>query len=63
MATPEDAQVFRHGHTTVAISTRLDNKTGQRVVLLADIQQIFADARVILNGGKIVSFLTDDKFM
>ncbi|KAF9358515.1 hypothetical protein BGX34_008900 [Mortierella sp. NVP85] len=60
MATPEDAQVFRHGHTTAAISTRLDNKTGQRIVLWADIWQIFANTKAILNGGKTVPLLTDD---
>jgi hypothetical protein len=40
----------------------LDSKSGQRIVLLRDVQHTFEDAKVILNGGKAVLFLTDDNF-
>ncbi|KAG0215740.1 hypothetical protein B0O80DRAFT_498329 [Mortierella sp. GBAus27b] len=47
---------------TVAIPTRLDIKTGLRIVLWRDIQQIFDSAKAVLNGGESVLFLTDDNF-
>ncbi|KAK3820028.1 MAG: hypothetical protein J3Q66DRAFT_336088 [Benniella sp.] len=65
MAAPvNDAQAFRYRHSqeVIAIPTRLDNKSGQRIVLLRDVQHAFEDAKTILNGGKAVLFLTDDNF-
>ncbi|KAF9358518.1 hypothetical protein BGX34_008903 [Mortierella sp. NVP85] len=45
-----------------SIPTRLDNKTGQHIVLWRDIQHIFTDAKAIFNKGEAVLFLTDDDF-
>ncbi|KAF9350903.1 hypothetical protein BGX34_000918 [Mortierella sp. NVP85] len=63
-ASENDAQAFRYRHSqeVIAIPTRLDNKSGQRIVLLRDVQHTFEDAKAVLNGGKAVLFLTDDNF-
>ncbi|KAF9347499.1 hypothetical protein BGX34_003101, partial [Mortierella sp. NVP85] len=47
---------------SIFISSRLDKKTGERVVLWKDIQNEVDDARRIRNGKKSVSFMTDDDF-
>ncbi|KAF9363433.1 hypothetical protein BGX34_004143 [Mortierella sp. NVP85] len=45
----------------VAIPTRQDPKSGQRVVRWKDIQQCFKDAQYVMNSGLAVMFLTDDE--
>jgi hypothetical protein len=47
---------------TITIPTRVDNKTGNRIILWKDIQQYFKNAQGVLNGGKAVLFLTDGNF-
>ncbi|KAF8980068.1 hypothetical protein BGZ46_004656 [Entomortierella lignicola] len=44
------------------IPTRLDNKTGQHIVLWKDIQLGFENAKCIKKGGALVLFLTDENF-
>lgn len=67
----QHSQAFRpvHGDSilnpqsrTVDIDTRLDNKTGERIILWKDVQMVFKDALYIRNGGTAVSFLMDDNF-
>ncbi|KAG0200340.1 hypothetical protein BGX31_004075, partial [Mortierella sp. GBA43] len=55
-------QTFRTKSSSevVTIPTRLDSKSGQRVVRWKDIQQHFENAKTILNGKCSVLFLTDD---
>ncbi|KAF9358517.1 hypothetical protein BGX34_008902 [Mortierella sp. NVP85] len=59
-----NAQIFRlrSSHETTSIPTRLDVKSGQRVVLWKDVLQYFKHAEGILNEGEAVLFLTDDNF-
>ncbi|KAF9354028.1 hypothetical protein BGX34_011249 [Mortierella sp. NVP85] len=59
-----NAQIFRLGssHETTSIPTRLDNTSGQHVVLWKDVLQYFKHAEGVLNEGKAVLFLTDDNF-
>jgi hypothetical protein len=47
---------------TVFISSRFDEKTGERIVLWDDIQNEIDDARRIRNGKRSVSFMTDGDF-
>ncbi|KAK3820118.1 MAG: hypothetical protein J3Q66DRAFT_439167 [Benniella sp.] len=56
-------QAFRADASSeiIAIPTRLDNETGQHVILWRDIQQYFEDAIGIVNNGEAVQFLADDK--
>ncbi|KAG0209557.1 hypothetical protein BGX31_002077, partial [Mortierella sp. GBA43] len=55
-------QTFRNKSSSevITIPTRLDPKSGQRVVRWKDIQQHFENAKTILNGKRSVLFLTDD---
>ena len=46
----------------ISIPTRLDTKSGVRIVLWRDIQRCFEHARYILCGQDVVLFLTDDNF-
>ncbi|KAF9356328.1 hypothetical protein BGX34_009990 [Mortierella sp. NVP85] len=46
----------------ITIPTRVDNKTGNRIILWKDVQQYFKNAQGVLNDGKAVLFLTDDNF-
>ncbi|KAK3820035.1 MAG: hypothetical protein J3Q66DRAFT_336099 [Benniella sp.] len=59
-----NAQIFRlrSSHESTSIPTRLDIKSGQRVVLWKDVLQYFKHAEGVLNEGKAVLFLTDDNF-
>ncbi|KAI8598215.1 hypothetical protein EDD21DRAFT_193477 [Dissophora ornata] len=61
-ATP--SQTFRVGSSTetFTIKARLDNKTGQYIILWKDIQNAFEDAKHVKHGNTIVSYLTDDDF-
>ncbi|KAG0226041.1 hypothetical protein B0O80DRAFT_498333 [Mortierella sp. GBAus27b] len=52
----------RASHETTTIPSRLDTKTGLRIVLWKDIQQFFKQAERILNGDQAVLFVTDDNF-
>ncbi|KAK3820027.1 MAG: hypothetical protein J3Q66DRAFT_439099 [Benniella sp.] len=58
------AQSFRVESSTniTSIPARLDNKSGQHIILWRDIQHVFADAKTVFNNGKAVLFLTDDNF-
>lgn len=58
------SQAFRHESSTktTSIPTRLDSKSGQRIILWKDIQQIFEGAKAVLDNGEAVLFLTDDDF-
>lgn len=46
----------------VFIASKLDKKSGERIVLWRDIQREIDDAYRIKNGKKSVSFMTDDGF-
>jgi hypothetical protein len=52
----------RESYETTTIPSRLDTKTGLRIVLWRDIEQFFKQAERILNGDEAVLFLTDDYF-
>ncbi|KAK3820114.1 MAG: hypothetical protein J3Q66DRAFT_166969 [Benniella sp.] len=58
------AQAFRVESSSkiITIPARLDPKCGKHIVLWRDVQQIFVNARAILNNGEAVVFLTDDNF-
>ncbi|KAF9181850.1 Vacuolar protein 8 [Haplosporangium sp. Z 11] len=47
---------------TINIHTRLDNKTGQQVVLWKDVLRVFENAKYISDGSMTIPFLTDDEF-
>ena len=47
---------------TINIHTRLDNKTGQQVVLWKDVLQVFEHAKYISDGSMTIPFLADDDF-
>ncbi|KAG0005466.1 hypothetical protein BGZ65_011088 [Modicella reniformis] len=57
-------QIFRteSSSKTTTIPTRLDNKSGKRIVLWKDIQQYFKHADGVLNNGEAVVFLTNENF-
>ncbi|KAF9927629.1 hypothetical protein BGZ65_006697, partial [Modicella reniformis] len=48
--------------TTVFIPSRLDKKTGERIILLKDIQTEIENTDRVKNGKELVLFLTDDNF-
>ncbi|KAF9364644.1 hypothetical protein BGX34_000880 [Mortierella sp. NVP85] len=58
------AQAFRVESSSkiITIPARLDPKSGKHIVLWRDVQQIFVNARAVLNNGEAVVFLTDDDF-
>ncbi|KAF9572825.1 hypothetical protein EC968_009390 [Mortierella alpina] len=58
LATPEGVTPMSDIH----IEPRYDQKTKQHVVLWKDIQRVAADAKYILDGEKVVSFMVDDNF-
>ncbi|KAG0262291.1 Vacuolar protein 8 [Mortierella polycephala] len=47
---------------TINIHSRLDNKTGQQVVLWKDVLQVFEHAKYISDGSMTIPFLADDDF-
>lgn len=57
-------QYFRAGASSnvIAIPTRQDRTTGERIVCWVDIQQYFKNADGIVHGNVAVLFLTDDSF-
>jgi len=58
------SQTFRAQSSckVLSIHTRLDKKSGARVILWRDIQRLFKHAEFIMHGQDIVLFLTDDDF-
>ncbi|KAF9291050.1 Vacuolar protein 8 [Mortierella alpina] len=69
MSSPKQPQAFRLsvavGATPVSdvyIEPRCDPKTNKHIVLWKDIQRVFADAKYVLDGEKVVSFMVDDDF-
>ncbi|KAG0262289.1 Vacuolar protein 8 [Mortierella polycephala] len=67
MSTDRSFQAFRvSGVSSTAsainIATRLDNKTGQHIVLWKDVQRVFENAKYITTGTTALSFMTDDNF-
>jgi hypothetical protein len=58
------SQAFRAQSSSkvISIHTRLDKKSGARVVLWRDIQRFFEHAKFIMHGQDMVLFLTDDDF-
>ncbi|KAG0225583.1 hypothetical protein B0O80DRAFT_424233 [Mortierella sp. GBAus27b] len=57
-----NSQAFRakSSSKTITIPTRQDPRSGQRIVRWKDIQQLFEDAKYVMNGDDAVLFLTDD---
>ncbi|KAG0246581.1 hypothetical protein BGX31_000559 [Mortierella sp. GBA43] len=60
----QSSQAFRGSSRAgiIYISTVLDNKTGKRIVLWEDIQDVFRDAQYVRNGNAHVSFMRDENF-
>ncbi|KAK3815379.1 MAG: hypothetical protein J3Q66DRAFT_441512 [Benniella sp.] len=58
------SQLFRTQSSSkvVSIPTRLDTKSGTRIVLWRDVQRFFEHAKYIMCGQDMVLFLTDDDF-
>ncbi|KAK3813949.1 MAG: hypothetical protein J3Q66DRAFT_411256 [Benniella sp.] len=58
------SQAFRAQSSSkvISIHTRLDKKSGTRIILWRDIQRLFKHAEFIMHGQDIVLFLTDDDF-
>ncbi|KAG0363953.1 hypothetical protein BC939DRAFT_183360 [Gamsiella multidivaricata] len=46
----------------VTIPTRLDPKSGQRIILWRDIQLYYKDAQCVMNDGDVILYLTDENF-
>lgn len=47
---------------TISIISRLDKKTGERIVLWKEIQKVVKNADHVWNGTKAVPFMMDDDF-
>jgi uncharacterized phage protein gp47/JayE len=64
-AADQHIQEFRRRSTkdVIQITTHPDPKTGQRVVLWADIQSAIKNAESVWNGTFLVSFLRDENLM
>jgi hypothetical protein len=60
MGTPSQAFRAQSHSKVIAIPTRHDTKSNQRVVRWKDIQQCFKDAQYVIHGNDAVVFLTDD---
>jgi hypothetical protein len=50
------------GYSTIFIPSKLDKKTGERIVLWGNIQREIKNANRVRNGNTSVVFMTDDDF-
>ena len=67
---PRTQQVYTNGVSTtrgsinnpIHITTRIDETTGEEVVLWKDILRVFNGASYIMDGSRVVPFMTGENF-